>query len=233
MIILFAKIFNVLNNKKSKSLTNYLIGELLYNLKKYDKATEFYQSYCDIKPRNGYILMKLGNCYHRLGKYSEASETYEKARILDRNNFEIVSNLGLTYYFNKDYEKAVNLFKISLELKPDNYEAWVMLAILSHKLNDFKNNWWSSATPMLMFINYCDNGKLIITAVPPAVVTSQLISPFNSLVRCCMLRMPIPLSDIESLSNPPPSSAMMTISCRLLSRILMSMIWGLACLIQF
>jgi len=108
-----------------------------YNVdKNYDKALPNFEYAAQLDPYNGRILHALGTTYYHLDIQDEAQKTLQRTKYYfnDRN---IYRNLGLSYMQSGNYQEAEKEFKYAIYLDPKFNKAYVDLAYLYAKQEEY------------------------------------------------------------------------------------------------
>lgn len=97
-------------------------GDMYAQIKKFDKALEFYEKANKIKPDDYQMIVKLGNANYDLKNYPAAEKWYEAALAKNPDDVNVRTDLGLTFYMREpaDVDRAIKEYQISLSKKPDH-----------------------------------------------------------------------------------------------------------------
>lgn len=107
------------STREMNAWTNYKVGEAYYQLKKFEKAIQYFKTATQQK---NYILdyqLKLGNCYLQLGKLREAERSYRFIISQQDKQPVALSNLAYILVLSKKYDQAELYLKKSIQLDPD------------------------------------------------------------------------------------------------------------------
>jgi tetratricopeptide (TPR) repeat protein len=98
-------------------------GELYRQIKRVDKALEFFQKAQKLKPDNFEANASLGNAYFDSRQFKDAETYYKKALEINPKDFVILTDLGATFIEREtpNFDKALEYFEKALDEKP-NYE---------------------------------------------------------------------------------------------------------------
>lgn len=88
----------------------YNIAEAYLNLKKYDKAIEYYERASGDKSLYLTCRYKLARCYALSKKYGEAEEIYRQLLLLDGENKDLKLSLAYVYGMNGKIDEALTLY---------------------------------------------------------------------------------------------------------------------------
>lgn len=92
---------------------------ILYEIKKYDKAIEYWNKAIELNPQYYFGYNNLGNVYLKTDKYKEAINCYDKAIQIKSDYYEAYFNKGNVYVKKDDYVKAINCFDKAIQIKND------------------------------------------------------------------------------------------------------------------
>jgi tetratricopeptide (TPR) repeat protein len=147
---------NANDDKNDEAITNYKkvleldslyldaaknLGDIYYNDKDYEHATEYYKKYIDGKEdvENIYYY-RIGWSYNDIGKYEEAAnylEKYEPEK--DEDKAKKWAELGYAHYKNDEYEIAILDYSTALDSKPDYGTAMRGIADCYYDKEDYDN----------------------------------------------------------------------------------------------
>jgi tetratricopeptide (TPR) repeat protein len=98
-------------------------GELYRQIKRIDKALDFFQRAQKLKPDNFEANASLGNAYFDSRQFEDAEKYYIKALEINPKDFVILTDLGATFIerSSPNFERALEYFDKALEIRP-NYE---------------------------------------------------------------------------------------------------------------
>lgn len=105
-------------------LTEYLnIARAYDDLKKYDKAVEYYEKALSVDKKGEFsnsILYSIGRCHAVSGKWSEALDVYESLLEKDSGNTNLKISIAYVYAMSGDLDKACSSYsEISKENPTD------------------------------------------------------------------------------------------------------------------
>ena len=113
---------SVLVLDKNVSEAYYILAEVNYILKDYDKAIENYKIAASINPKEEEYYAKIAQCYYSIENYKDAYLYFKEASEFD------IANADYRYYMakcsikNNDVENAIASFSLMKRLAPSNIE---------------------------------------------------------------------------------------------------------------
>lgn len=116
------------------------IGELSYDLKKYDKSLNNYRKALSLDPdmrgfyKNYAKLVSIEEC-----EISTIIAVSHKAILLKETDFEIYENLGDAYVKIENYQKALHYYQEAMKLNPQNISVFSKLAKCQIKTKNIDN----------------------------------------------------------------------------------------------
>ncbi|MCX7954283.1 MAG: tetratricopeptide repeat protein [Bacteroidales bacterium] len=119
----------------SDSVTFILSEYLIYSGKVKD-AIQWLEKYINRKPDNVLNLTQLANCYFILKDYRKAKEYLDNVFLIDKNYSRAHFIKGMVLIETNQPKEAINAFQTVVNYEPENYEAYNMLGILHHELDD-------------------------------------------------------------------------------------------------
>ena len=124
-----------------------LLGALLAQSGKLEKAKKFFQKAVQIKPNSSNANYNLGLTFKKLGEYKKAVNNYEKAIKINPDYFIAYSNLGSVFYQLGEFKKARECYEKAIQINPNFANAHFGLGSLYEELNDFEKakNYYKSA----------------------------------------------------------------------------------------
>ena len=99
------------------------LGQIYFELKKYDDAAAMFGNLIVLEPRHKTGFYNQGVCLEKCGKYKEASEAFRTAIDLDSERKEARLGLGICMIRLSEAEKALDQFNSYLRLDAESETA--------------------------------------------------------------------------------------------------------------
>lgn len=117
------------------------LGDIYYNDKDYEHATEYYKKYIDgNKDVENIYYYRIGWSYNDIGKYEEAANYLEKYEPeADEDKAKKWAELGYAHYKSDEYEIAILDYSTALDSKPDYGTAMRGIADCYYDKEDYDN----------------------------------------------------------------------------------------------
>ena len=96
-----------------------LLGTLLAQSGKLEKAIEYFQKAIKINPNSPNVNYNLGLAFKELGEYKKAVSHYEKAIKIKPEYFIAHNNLGIIFYKLGEFQKAISCYEQAIQINPD------------------------------------------------------------------------------------------------------------------
>ena len=98
------------------------VGDLYYQIQRFDEAAKFYERAVKIRPDSVETLVKAGNAQFDAENYEAAEKWYTAALAKNPNDVNVRTDLGLSFYLRNppDVDRAIKEYKISLEKSPNH-----------------------------------------------------------------------------------------------------------------
>ena len=122
----------------NSSILFNILGAVLANQKKLDKAIENYKKALKINPNYAQAYNNLGIALHKLNKINEAIDNYKKAIDLKNNFAEAFNNLGNAIRDLNMLKDALPYYVKALQFKSDYAEAYNNIGATYENLGDKK-----------------------------------------------------------------------------------------------
>ncbi|MBF2019560.1 MAG: tetratricopeptide repeat protein [Hydrococcus sp. C42_A2020_068] len=115
----------------------YRQGNILYELKDYDRALAAYEQALKIRPEYGEAWQGKGDVFQAQKRYKESLIAYEKAIQIQPNRWQ--PRLGRAQVLDKlgKNQEAIETYKKVIKIKPNLAEAWLGLAQVQMELNQY------------------------------------------------------------------------------------------------
>lgn len=116
-------------------------GDMYAQIRRFDKALEFYEQANKAKPGDYETIVKTGNAYFDSGQYETAEKWYLKALEI-KEEVDIRTDLGTTFLErqNPDYDRAIKEFQTSLKSDPKHLPTIFNLSIAHHKKGNLEES---------------------------------------------------------------------------------------------
>lgn len=105
------------------------LGNMNFEIKRWDSAAELYERYLQAKPGNPDVITDLGVCNRELGNYQKALDLFHKAQKLSPDHWQSRYNevVVLAFDLNKPND-ALSVLKVLERLQPDNQQVQQLAA---------------------------------------------------------------------------------------------------------
>ncbi len=116
------------------------VGDLYYQIQRYDEAAKFYERAAKLRPDSVEILVKTGNAYFDAEQFEKAEKWYVSALVKKPDDVNVQTDLGLTFYLRNppDVERAIKEYKIALEKNPNHELTLQNLVVALREKGDAK-----------------------------------------------------------------------------------------------
>jgi len=116
------------------------VGDLYYQIQRYDEAAKFYERAAKIRPDALEVLVKTGNAFFDAEKFETAEKWYISALAKNPDDVNVRTDLGLTFYLRNppDVERAIKEYRISLEKNPNHELTLQNLVVALREKGDTK-----------------------------------------------------------------------------------------------
>ena len=129
----------ILNRYPNNLTAQNLKGQLLFGLKSYDNAINYFNSLIELNGNDADYFIKLGICYLEMGLEAKAQENYNKAIELEPTYEDHYYQRAYFFKEIKEYEKALTDYNKAIELDPDDMDYLYQRARLYHNnLDDYE-----------------------------------------------------------------------------------------------
>jgi len=117
-----------------------ILGNNLYNQKKYIDAIAEYQKVLWIEPDSEITLFQQAICFYELGYYDAATQNFNSILHFNPDHYNSIYYLALINYKNNNFELAVSLFTDLLMYDSKNYKIYNYLGDAYYKLDNLKKS---------------------------------------------------------------------------------------------
>ena len=108
-------------------ISRYYLGQVAYELGKYNNAIQHYRQYLRDRPDDPKVLSRMAMAWFQLGEYSRAREACHQALLLDPLNLTARHALGCTLLEEGDPNEAIRVFKETLKEHPEHMPSFIEL----------------------------------------------------------------------------------------------------------
>ncbi|HSK70054.1 MAG TPA: tetratricopeptide repeat protein [Pyrinomonadaceae bacterium] len=115
-------------------------GDMYAQIRRFERAVEFFERAHKVNPNDFTILTKLGNAYFDLEQFETAEKWYLLA-LQQKEDINVRTDLGITFIERKepDFERAVKEFQTSLQSDPKHEQTIYNLGVAYFKKGDKEN----------------------------------------------------------------------------------------------
>jgi tetratricopeptide (TPR) repeat protein len=105
-------------------VTRNLLGDILSDMKSYDKAIEIYEQVPAASPLRSYADIQIAIALHRLDKVKEATERLKSVVAKDAKNTGAWATLGNLYRVDSDWTNAIASYSEAIKQTPEKDVSW-------------------------------------------------------------------------------------------------------------
>ena len=120
----------------SSGRINFLRGNVLVALVRYEEALDAFDRALEVKPNSVGALFDRGDVCERLGRWAEAESAYCKALEVDPGFADALVGLGNVYESLGKKKDAITCFQRAIRLKPDYREVYLSLASVLREIGN-------------------------------------------------------------------------------------------------
>lgn len=115
-------------------------GDMYAQIRRFERAAEFFERAQKINPNDFITLAKLGNAYFDLEQFETAEKWYLLA-LEQKEEINVRTDLGITFIERKnpDFERAIKEFQSSLQTDPKHEPTIYNLGVAYFKRGDKEN----------------------------------------------------------------------------------------------
>ena len=128
----------ILKTNSNHFQSNFLLGTLSAQIKKFDIAIQLLNKAIKIDPDYMEAHNNLGNVLIELEEFEKAIGCYEKAIQINPNYAEAHNNLGIVFRKLGEYQRAINCFEKAIKINPNNAEAHNNLGVVLKELGEYQ-----------------------------------------------------------------------------------------------
>ena len=120
----------ILKKNPNHFQSNFLLGTLSAQTKKFDIAKQLLNKATKIDPDNMDAHNNLGNVLKELREYQKAKSCYEKAIQIQPNYADAHNNLGIVFKESGEHQKAISCYEKAIQIQPNYANAHNNLGML-------------------------------------------------------------------------------------------------------
>jgi len=120
------------------SVLYYMMGQVYFELYKYQEALEYYFNALELKPKSINTLNNIGIVYLNLWDYDKSLEYYFKALEIDSQDVDVLNNIWNIYFYKWEYFKALEYYNIALSIDPNDEDIQNKRNITLKKITSIK-----------------------------------------------------------------------------------------------
>ena len=110
-----------------RTLARYYLGQVAYQLGKYNNAIQHYRQFLRDRPDDPNVLARMAMAWFQLGDYARAREACHKALLIEPDNLTARHALGCTLLEEGEPNEAVRVFRETLKEHPDHMPSYLEL----------------------------------------------------------------------------------------------------------
>ncbi|MFN8575663.1 MAG: tetratricopeptide repeat protein [Candidatus Sericytochromatia bacterium] len=138
-LALFQYQLDVMNDENNTELLNK-IGTLLYRLKRYKEAINYFNKAIKLNNENSIYHYNVGMSYVKMSNDKEAFYAFKRAIYVNPNVDKYYHKLGNLYYSHQKYEQAIVEYNNVLKLNDRYPEAYYNLGLSYKELQDYNKS---------------------------------------------------------------------------------------------
>lgn len=113
------------DHTEHKSEARLHLGQVAYELGKYNNAIQHFRQYLRDHPDDSQVLARCAMAWFQLGEYSRAREACNQALLADPQNVEARHALGCTLLEEGNPAEAMKIFRDALRDRPDHLPSYI------------------------------------------------------------------------------------------------------------
>jgi tetratricopeptide (TPR) repeat protein len=114
-------------NSEHRTIARYYLGQVAYQLGKYNNAIQHYRQYLRDRPDDPNVLARMAMAWFQLGDYSRARQACHQALLIEPDNLTGRHALGCTLLEEGDPNEAIRVFRETLKEHPDHMPSYLEL----------------------------------------------------------------------------------------------------------
>lgn len=111
-----------------RTVAMFHLGQVAYELGKYNNAIQHYRRYLDEKPEDADVLAQVAMCWFQLGEYARAREACNQALMREPMHLEARQALGCTLLEEGQPNEALRVFRETLKEVPGHLPSYLEMA---------------------------------------------------------------------------------------------------------
>lgn len=115
-------------HERFASLARYYLGQVAYELGKYNNAIQHYRQYLRDRPEDPKVLARMAMAWFQMGEFPRAREACHQALLVDPMNLTARHALGCTLLEEGDPNEAMRVFRETLKEHPEHMASYLEMA---------------------------------------------------------------------------------------------------------
>ena len=134
----YAEVKEQLKKNPNDADAHYHLADLYDRGGLYKEAIEEYKIVAALKPKMGYVYVRMGTAYNQMSQPAAAVDAFKEALKRMPDNPVIYNNLGVAYGKMGKYNEEIKELKKAIKIRPSYTTAHFNLGMTYLKLNDKK-----------------------------------------------------------------------------------------------
>ena len=114
-------------HSEHKTIARYFLGQVAYQLGKYNNAIQHYRQFLRDQPEDPNVLARMAMAWFQLGDYARAREACHQALLIDPDNLSARHALGCALLEEGEPNEALRIFRETLRENPDHMDSYLEL----------------------------------------------------------------------------------------------------------
>lgn len=114
-------------HSEHKTIARYFLGQVAYNLGKYNNAIQHYRQFMRDNPEDPNVLARMAMAWFQLGDYARARQACHQALLIAPDNLAARHALGCALLEEGAPNEALRIFRETLREFPDHMESYLEL----------------------------------------------------------------------------------------------------------
>ncbi len=124
------------DHERFAPIARYHLGEVAYQLGKYNNAVQHFRAYLRERPDDTRVLARMAMAFLQLGDFKRARETAHQALVVDPGHVEARYALGCTLLEEGEPAEAIKTLREALKDRPDHLPSYVELVRIRRTSGD-------------------------------------------------------------------------------------------------